>query len=100
MYRSSLEVFTSHKPKRPVLRALPIYRNVSSVNEVRAQQTLDIDGLQSCLNNMHREVKERVDANRQRRVEKHNLQTNVKVFNFRVGDFVLVKKGVKTKHKL
>lgn len=58
VYRSPLEVFTSHLPSRPLLRALPIekYQTLPSLSIIRAQQVADIDAVQHSLEEMHRDV--------------------------------------------
>lgn len=45
IFRTPLEVFTSHKPKRPLLRAVPLseYKSTGIVTELRAQQLIQIE---------------------------------------------------------
>ena len=102
VYRTPLEVFTSHRPTRPLLRALPIeeYGSVQSLEEVRAQQLIGITETQAALENVHRNVNDRVTTSRQKAIEFHNNRTNVRHANFDVGDFVLVRKAQRKWHKL
>lgn len=92
VYCTPLEVFTSHLPTRPLLRALPLerYGEVPAVSEALARQLINIDETQGALEARHRDVGERVTAARARAVSKHNSRTNVLPANFEVGDFVLV----------
>lgn len=102
VYRTPLEVFTSHKPSRPLLRALPFhqYPTVPSLEEARARQLLNIEELQGSLESMHRDVGERVTSERSRVIAKHNLKTNIQPINFTIGDFVLVRRAQDKGHKL
>ena len=49
---------------------------------------------------MHRDVKQRAESSKKRKVEEHNRKTNVKPVNFHAGDFVLVRAAVSKGHKL
>ena len=97
-----MEVFTSCKPKRPLLRALPttIPATEASIEEVRAQQVTKIEQLQNALENMHKNVGERIIRNREKSVLRHNAKTNVINPSFHVGDFVLVRRAQDKGHKL
>ena len=102
VFRSPLEVFTGHLPKRPLLRAMPLQdlHHARSENEVAARQLIGVNTLQNALNAMHREVVVISSAQRKRHVELHNRKTNVRSINLQVGDFVLVRKAKSSGHKL
>ena len=102
VYRTPLEVYTGHTPRRPLLRALPpsSYPTALSQREADAKQLLQIQDLQTALEEMHRDVDERVDASRKRAIRMHNEKTNVQKVNFHVGDFVLVRRAKTGGHKL
>lgn len=87
VHRTPLEVFTSHKPTRPLLSALPVekYSIVPTITEVRARQLIDIEETQSALKGIHRYVQGRASKARERAVAKHNAQTNVQAANFEIG---------------
>lgn len=101
--RTPVEVLTTTKPVRPLLAALPTskYPTACTDDESRVQQIIEIDRLQSALDEMHKDVSTRVDAARARQVLRHNSKTNVLPANFRAGDIVLVRRAQQTKgHKL
>lgn len=107
IYRSPQEVFASHKPKHPLLRSeevgpLPLskFKEVSSLEEVRARQLIDIERCQEALDSMHRDVGLRSKKNRERPRQRHNSKTNVKLINFQKCDFVLIRRAVRSKHKI
>lgn len=103
VFRTPLEVFTAIKPSRPLLCALPMskYKEAESDEDIRVRQVTNIDEVQKALDAMHKDVNERVDAERARQILKHNAKTNVLPANFTVGDFVLVRRAQKCKgHKL
>ena len=45
--------------------------------------------MQRALDEMHRDVKARTTATRQKEIQRHNARTNVRPVNFIAGDFVL-----------
>ena len=102
VYRTSLEVFTGHKPVRPLMRARPIKRFWEARNddELQLRQILDIKRLQEAMEKMHSHVTEAVSNIRARAIRWHNRCTNVHDTNFVVGDFVLVRSLSKGGHKL
>ena len=102
VYRTPLEVFTGHKPVRPLLRALPIgsYPNAKTQDEITARQVINIKELQTAMEQMHRDVGERATKLRKRQVDAHNSRTNVRKAQFHVGDFVLVRRARPEAHKL
>ena len=102
VFRCPLEVLTACKPKRPLLRSLPISpsQKVVSLEQARAQQFMKIESLQSAIEGMHRDVEQRVTSARKKAIERHKQRTNVQAFGFQTGDFVLVRKAQKKGHKL
>ena len=102
IYRTPLEVFTSCRPRRPLLKALPIgdYSNTMSLDEARARQLCGIEELQGAMELMHKDVKGLISSSRKSAIERHNSKTNVREFSFHVGDFVLVRTQEKRLHKL
>ena len=63
---SSLEAFTGMKPERPIHSTLPKpgVRKASSILEIRAEQLSNLKEIQSCLEDMHREINEKVSERR------------------------------------
>ena len=102
VYRTTLEVFTGNIPIRSLMRALPlwIYKKVSCDNEVLLRRIINIEETQGALTNMHKDVKQRADGDRKRRLAEHSKKTNIKQINFTVGDFVLVRRAKSTGHKM
>lgn len=102
VYRTLLEVFTSNRPTRPLLKALPLHKYVSidQIEKVRARQLVGIAGTQRTMDAMHKEVVGLSSASRKKAVESHNDKTHVQVANFHVGDFVLVRRAQPKGHKL
>lgn len=94
VYRTPLEVFTGHRPFRPLLEALPMdrYKSIPTITEVRARPLVDIEWTQEALDSMHRDVEINVSARRQR--------ANVRAVSFSIGDFVLIGKAHNKWHKL
>ena len=90
------------QPVRPLLRALPMaeFRHCPSLTEARARQVMQIESVQNALDDMHRDVSDRVDARRRRAIADHNERTGVQPVNFARGDFVLVRRAVDHGHKL
>lgn len=52
------------------------------------------------MNGIHKEVSGLVSDSLKKATDKHNKKTNVQKDNFRVGDFVLVRRAHKKGHKL
>ena len=102
VYRTPLEVFTGHRPLRPLMRAMPIetYRHAYSTDEVHLQNIMNIDHLQQSLELMHGEIAKNAFSSRQRQRQAHNRKTNVQPVNFHEGDFVLVRRPTAKGHKL
>ena len=102
VYRTPQEVFTGHKPRRPLLRALPLskYPTQKTNDETRTRQVLEVERLQMAMDDMHRKVAETNGIARERAVKRHNMRTNVRATNFIEGDFVLVRTKGSTGHKL
>ena len=102
VFRTPLEVFTSHRPIRPLLRALPFneYGHLESLDEIRARQITNIGEMQKALEAVHREVQQRSDGSRDKSVAVHNARTNVQPLKLAIGDFVLVRAATKRGHKL
>lgn len=102
VFRTPLEVFTTMKPNRPLLRALPIrkYAHCKSIDHIRALQLIEIDKIQSKIEEIHRDVEKNISASRQKSINTHNARTNVLPINFGKGDFVLLRKAQPGGHKL
>ena len=102
MLRTPLKVFTGMQPMRPLLRALPMaeYRECPTLSEIRARQVMRTADLQAALDNMHRDVGDRVKSRRCRAVDEHSRRNGVQPVNFSHGYFVLVRKAVDRGHKL
>ena len=102
VYRCPLEVFTSCRPRRPLLKPMPIGTSMTipSLQEAQAQRLINIEQTQEALREMHRDVHTRVAAARRKAVARHNEKTNIQPFSFHIGDFVLVRGVGKRVHKM
>ena len=107
VYRTALEVFTGHKPVRPLLRAIPkhAYEMCRTEDEIRARQLIGVDTLQEALREMHRNTAATLNTARGKKVERHNRMTNISRASyigatFHIGDFVLVRRPQPKGHKL
>lgn len=71
MYRTPLEVFTIHRPKRPLLRALLLsgYRETPSLQELRVKEILEIGKIQDTLDKMRKEVNQRAEKTSKTKAE-------------------------------
>ena len=65
----------------------------TSLDRVRGMQLMQINQLQTVLDNMHKTVHELVEKNRLKMIKHHNKQTNVVTPNFIVGDLVLIRRA-------
>ena len=102
IYRTPLEVFTGHKPLRPLIRALAMhrYRSARTADEARARSLIRIGYVQEALEAMHKKVQGLTSASRKRQVDRHNKRTNVHCARFVHGDFFLVRQAQPGRHKL
>lgn len=80
-------------PKETILRVLP--HNVDTIDaakitQIRAVQLPNIKELKKNLDNLHKCVKNRVNARPDRTIQNHNEATNTVTPSIAVGDFVLV----------
>ena len=73
---------------------------MSSFDEVRGRQLVNIDATQAALQGMLRDVKQHSESSRKRKGEEHNRKSNAKPVNLHAGDFVLVRRAVSKGHKL
>lgn len=78
--RTPLEVITGIRPRRSLLR-ITCDNNpsmtVKTMEHACAEQITRIDKLHVSLNELHRDVKDRVDKRRQKAMDKHNISTNI-----------------------
>lgn len=95
-------MFTSLKPGRPLIRALPVekYLVVPDLEEIRARQLINIASVQEALEFVHKDDQGLVSKSQKGSIEAHNKRTNIKPVNFTVGDFVLLRTTRKRTHKL
>ena len=102
VYRTPLECFTGIKPRRPLLRALPVTTSSSTYSDSYAaiERIIDIDEATVALDAIHKSVVSLTSADRKRKTDYHNAKTNVKKLNLSVGDFVLVRRPQEKGHKL
>lgn len=101
--RSPLQVMTGIKPNRPMSRILPSnLKTIQSkmIHTVRQSQKTYINNLQTSLENMHKDVSEKVTNRRKKAVATHNKATNIVEPKFELGDIVLVRRAVDRGHKL
>lgn len=71
-----------------------------SDDEFRARQLLEIERTQEALHAMRRGVRLCSNNDREGQVPIHNKRTKVRVANFVIGDFVLVRRAADKGHKL
>ena len=89
MHRTPIEVFTGMIPSRPLMRELLVssFPQIESVEELEFRQVLRIDRLQSILEEMHKDVSEKITKEHSTQMIAHN----VKPVNFIEGSFILVR---------
>lgn len=73
---------------------------VNLFTEAHAIQLSNIDVLQTAFQEMHREVADKSNKDRQRQIDAQNRATHVVNPNFEVGDLVLVRRATDSGHKL
>lgn len=97
VHRTSLEVFTAIQLVRPLLCALPPYEyeEAHTDDEIRARQVIQVNNIQSSLEEMHEDVSEKNFTACAKKILKHNSKTNILPANFVVGDMVLVHRAQK-----
>lgn len=98
-YRSPLELMTGIRPNSKVLTSKDDDR-FRDLSMSRVHQLINADKLQSVLEEMYKDTKERIDKSRQRQIERFNKKVNIVQPNFQMGDFVLVRSVRDARHKL
>lgn len=100
-YRTPLEFMTGLRPNRSqfFLDRLSMPSG-ESLTAIRMKQVVNISDLQSVLDNLHKDVHQKVSKNRQRQIAFHNKKTNLVTPNFHVGDFVVVRRQHNKGHKI
>lgn len=101
-FRCPLEVMTGLSPSRSFLKP-DVDADCSTatpLETIRVRQMVRIGSLQASIENMHKDVHEKVTRNRLRHIERHNADTRVNSSTFDVGDFVLVRRAQNKGHKL
>lgn len=100
--RTPLQVMTSLRPKRTVLKTKNVNDavKVKSISHARAVQLMQIDSIQKAMEDMHRSSAETISRKRATSVREHNRKTNIVSPNFNIGDLVLVRSARKSGHKL
>lgn len=63
------------------------------IQKVKARQVMNIERLQQVMDAMNKDVKERVNANREKQIKHHNKRTNLVDPRLAVRDFVLVRRA-------
>ena len=81
------------RPSRPLMHALHFkdHESIGSHGEVRARQLLKIEELQGAIEDMHKDVAERVSKRSKNSIKAHNKKTNIQSINFSTGEIVLVR---------
>lgn len=71
VYRTPLEVFTGHKPVRPLIRVLPVpkCRSAHTAHESREHAYFRIEYIRESLGFMHKEMQGLTSDSRKRQVE-------------------------------
>jgi len=101
-----LSAFTSLPADSPLLVIKRTDRGsvkVSSIEEARAKQLMEIERVQKALEDMHRSISGLTSSSRQKRIALHNARTHVRPCNFDVGDYVLwgvLQRGIQRKLSL
>eukprot|EP00171_Calliarthron_tuberculosum_P001006 IDg1006t1 len=102
VFRTPLEVFTGLKPSRPLMRALPMSKNLNAFleNEDETRKITGINATIKALDEMHRDLNTRLTGLRKNQARAHDRRCGVTDFNFANGDYVLVRRAQKKGHKL
>lgn len=90
-------VMTGISSPRPLQHSLPLSpptTNPNTLNAIQAEQLIDINNLQTVLDNIHPAIASVVNIRRKRSIEAHNRATHVNPPAFSVEDFALVRKPV------
>ena len=71
VYRTPLEVFTGHKPVRPLMQALPVqeFKYAKTTDEAQARGLINVDQLQEATLAMHKSVEGVTSASRKRHIK-------------------------------
>ena len=101
-FRTPLEVMTGLKPCRTNLAPSVEYKKAQgkTMEEAKCSQLIKIDDLQGAMDDMHKDVFERIRGNRAKEIKAHNRKTNLTAPQFEIGDFVLVRRAQDKGHKL
>ena len=101
--RTPLQVMTGIRPRRAILRIISDVdapNSAKTLTVARAQQIISIEKLQRSIDDLHKNVSEKITSKRRREIEAHNRSTNIVVPRFSIGDFVLVRRPHNRGHKL
>ena len=101
-FRTPQEFMTGIKPTRTISHTTQTHAGnhaTKTLTKLRAIQVLEIERLQNVFDQMHKVVAGKVSKNWTRPIRQHNKRTNLAVPNFRVGDFVLVRRAQDKGHK-
>lgn len=100
--RTLLEVMTGIKPVRTMLHTSQMGKEQHverRIEKVRAFQLMNIEKFQAAMEQMHRNVKERVNSDRAKQIKQHNKRTNLVEPRFEVGEFALARRAQYKGHK-
>lgn len=100
--RAPITAFTGLPSDNPLRTLLPAGSPEPKTLEfVKSQRLVNMDRMETVLNDLHRDVAQAKTRKRQEAVNQHNTKTHVHPANFELGDFVLVAQRVaKDGHKL
>lgn len=90
--RASITAFTGLQASIPLLHIKPPRNsayNILSISETRARQAIPTSKLATSMDEMHKNVTQKVKYERKRSVKQHNKRANAKKCNFDIGYFVL-----------
>lgn len=90
--RCPLTVFTKLPQNTPITAIKERFDKnieIKSISDIRMKQLINIERLQKCLEEMHKDVARRAEKKRHAAVSAHNRKTGIRPVNFVVGDFVL-----------
>ena len=99
--RTPLQVMTGIRPTRDSsLQGDLRFIHGGDLTRNKIGTITNLDELQKAIENVHKNVSDRVSAERARQIHAHNKHTKVVTPSFTLGDFVLVKRPQEKGHKL
>jgi hypothetical protein len=98
--RTPLTAFTGHARDTPLCLTIPHSITNHSLSFIKAQQLAESTKLTQHVEQLHKEVTDKVSRQRRKQMEAHNANTHLVQPNFCVGDYVLRAEPKRIQHKL